>query len=134
MAIKRSEMFHKRKSDVLMQIKGATEKFEEAPEPELVEAFKEAAENKEETETAAAPIVKAPPAKPKAKKAQPKEEEKERRDKRVTLYLTQEEYDMFREQAYRRHKKLNEVIVSAAKKNIGRPPAPPKEYREENDD
>lgn len=131
MAIKRSEMFHKRKSDVLMQIKGATEKFEEAPEPELIEAFKGATEKKEETETVT-PIVKAPPAKPKVTKAQNKEEEKERRDKRVTLYLTQEEYDMFREQAYRRHKKLNEVIVSAAKKNIGRPPAAPQKYTEDN--
>ena len=134
MGIKRSEMFHKRKSDVLMQIKGATEKFEEAPEPEIVEAFKEATEKTGEADAAAAPIIKAPPAKPQVKQEKPKIDEKERRNKRVTLYLTEDEYEMFREQAFRRRKKLNEVIVTAAKKNMGRPPAPPKKYLEDTEE
>ena len=123
MPINRSEQFHKRGSDAMRLISGAIEKAKEAPEPEIVEAFKEADK----------PIIKAPPAKPQIKQEPPKEENKERRDKRVTLYLTQDEYDMFREQAYRRHKKLNEVIVTAAKKNIGRPPAPPKKFTENDD-
>ncbi|BAL85075.1 hypothetical protein SELR_pSRC300020 (plasmid) [Selenomonas ruminantium subsp. lactilytica TAM6421] len=127
MPINRSEQFHKRKSDALRQITGAIEKAKEAPEPEIVEALKDAS-------APSTPIIKAPPAKPQIKQEPPKEENKERRDKRVTLYLTQDEYDMFREQAYRRHKKLNEVIVTAAKKNIGRPPAPPKKFIEETEE
>lgn len=127
MPINRSEQFHKRGSDAMRLISGAIEKAKEAPEPEIVEAFKDAS-------ASSTPIVKAPPAKPKTKPEQPKVEEKERRNKRVTLYLTEDEYEMFREQAFRRRKKLNEVIVTAAKKNIGRPPAPPKKYTENNEE
>ena len=124
MPIDRSEQFHKRKSDAMRLISGAIEKAKEAPEAEIVEALKEADK----------PIVKAPPAKPQVKQEKPKVEDKERRNKRVTLYLTEDEYEMFREQAFRRRKKLNEVIVTAAKKNIGRPPAPPKKYTENNEE
>jgi len=124
MPIDRSEQFHKRKSDAMRLISGAIEKAKEAPEAEIVEALKEADK----------PIVKAPPAKPQVKQEKPKVEDKERRNKRVTLYLTEDEYEMFREQAFRRRKKLNEVIVTAAKKNIGRPPAPPKKYLEDTEE
>ena len=124
MPIDRSEQFHKRKSDAMRLISGAIEKAKEAPEAEIVEALKEADK----------PIVKAPPAKPQVKQEKPKVEDKERSNKRVTLYLTEDEYEMFREQAFRRRKKLNEVIVTAAKKNIGRPPAPPKKYTENNEE
>lgn len=120
MPINRSEQFHKRGSDAMRLISGAIEKAKEAPNAEIVEALKEA-------ET---PIVKAPPAKPQVKQEQPKKDTKPKRDKRVTLYLTEDEYEMFREQAFRRRMKLNEVIVQAAKKNIGRPPKPPKKYTE----
>ena len=118
MPIDRSEQFHKRKSDAMRLISGAIEKAKEAPEAEIVEALKEADK----------PIVKAPPAKPQVKHEQPKVDEKERRNKRVTLYMTEDEYDMFREQAFRRRKTMNELIITAAKKNIGRPPAAPKKY------
>ena len=124
MPIDRSEQFHKRKSDAMRLISGAIEKAKEAPEAEIVEALKEADK----------PNVKAPPAKPQVKQEKPKVEDKERRNKRVTLYLTEDEYEMFREQAFRRRKKLNEVIVTAAKKNIGRPPAPPKKYLEDTEE
>lgn len=124
MPINRSEQFHKRGSDAMRLISGAIEKAKEAPEPEIVEALKDAS-------APSTPIVKAPPAKPQVKQEKPKVEDKERRNKRVTLYLTEDEYEMFREQAFRSRKKLNEVIVTAAKKNIGRPPAPPKKYLED---
>lgn len=130
MPIDRSKQFHKRRSDVLMQIQSANKRFEEAPDAEIVQALKENSETKE------APIIKAPPAKPQIKpekKEKPKKAPAEKRDKRVTLYLTEEEYDMFREQAFRRRKKLNEVIVTAAKKNIGRMPNAPKKYTEETE-
>ena len=120
MPINRSEQFHKRGSDAMRLISGAIEKAKEAPNAEIVEALKEAEK----------PIVKAPPAKPQVKQEQPKKDTKSKRDKRVTLYLTEEEYERFREQAFRRHMKLNEVIVQAAKKNMGRMPNPPKKYTE----
>ena len=122
MPIDRSEQFQKRKSDAMRLISGAIEKAKEAPEPEIVEAL---------AEEQAKPIIKAPSKKPKrSTRGHNVVDEKERRNKRVTLYMTEDEYDMFREQAFRRRKTMNELIITAAKKNIGRPPAAPKKYTE----
>lgn len=120
MAIDRSEQFHKRKSDAMRLIEGAIKKAEEAPVPEIAEAF----ENKEE-----APIIKAPSNQP--KKAGRPISKKGRQNKRVTLYLTEEEYNLFREYAFRKHKTMNELIVSTARRFIGGPPPKPMEYKDQ---
>ena len=99
----KKEMFHSHESDALRVIKAAQQNAEAKDKPEL-DVIKQAPDF----------LVKKRPGRPR-KDAK----EKSNRTKRATLYLSPEEHEFFRQQAFAKHFAISETILTAALEHLG---------------
>ncbi len=106
----RSKMFHKHESDAVLTIRGAANKFKEGGDPTIITAI----EASKKTRKRGRPPMA--------------EEMKTKNTKRVMLYMTEEEYDTFRQYAFDNHSKISDFIIKCAKRGMGRPKKPSAEY------
>lgn len=111
MAIDKKDLYSQRMSDVMRLIDSTNKRVEEASETERVQ-------------TTAEPVQKKKTGRPKAEVA---------RNKRVTLYLTEREYAIVKEYAYRKRVKLNSFIVERVMENLGPLPKLRDTFNEEID-
>ena len=107
-----SKKTHKFKSDAMRDILSIKDKFKESPVAIQIQTPK---------------LPEEPP-----KKKAPKKNAKVR-DKRITLYLTQDEYDTINEYAFRRRMKVNRFVIDRVMNHLGPLPKIPSTYRPEND-
>lgn len=111
--MKFSDAFSSKTSDAMRAIKGATEKFNnDEPDPNVVKAFEGV------SGSTVVKTKKHPGGRPKKKLS-----EKSKNTKRVSLYMTEAEYDLFSEYAFRRREKLSEFIVRSALNGMEKPAA-----------
>ncbi len=107
MSSKKSELFHSHESDALRLIKGAQLRAEEPAENVLENITKDAPQF----------LTKRKVGRPKLKEA-----EKSKKRKQCSIYLTEDEYKFFKDYAWEKRQKLNDIIVQTALEALGYKP------------
>lgn len=113
----RSKLFHKHESDAVMVIRGANNKFKGETDPTIITAIE--ATEKRKKKRGRPPLDK---------------DKKTKNVKRIMLYVTEEEYDTFRQYAFDARRKMSDYIVACAKRAMGKPRKPKSEYIGVDDD